>query len=86
MKLTVNIDCTPREARLFLGMPDMESVNEMLVERMSGYLEKNMKNISDPSQFMEQWRSFSSSGLENFRDFMTAAASGNAGKSDDRDF
>jgi uncharacterized protein DUF6489 len=34
MKVTVDIDCTPEEARRFLGLPDLSAVHEAYVEKM----------------------------------------------------
>jgi hypothetical protein len=34
MKVTVDVDCTPEEARRFLGLPDLTTVHEAYVERM----------------------------------------------------
>ena len=34
MKVTIEVDCTPQEARAFLGLPDVAALNEHLVEEM----------------------------------------------------
>ena len=34
MKVTVDVDCTPEEARRFLGLPDLSPVHEAYVEKM----------------------------------------------------
>jgi len=34
MKVTVDFDCTPEEARRFMGLPDLSSVHEVYVEKM----------------------------------------------------
>lgn len=34
MKITVDVDCTPEEARRFLGLPDLAPVHEAYVERL----------------------------------------------------
>src|SRR5688572_28097573 len=33
-KVTVDVDCTPEEARRFLGLPDLTPVHEAYVEKM----------------------------------------------------
>ena len=35
MKVTVELDCTPEEARRSLGLPDVTKVNEIYVDAMS---------------------------------------------------
>ena len=34
MKFSIDIDCTPSEAREFFGLPDVEAFNQALVERL----------------------------------------------------
>lgn len=34
MKVTVDIDCTPEEARRFIGLPDLTPVHQIYVEQM----------------------------------------------------
>jgi hypothetical protein len=34
MKMTIEIDCTPVEARTFLGLPDVSALNDHLVKEM----------------------------------------------------
>lgn len=34
MKISVDVDCTPEEARLFLGLPDLAPVHQAYVDKM----------------------------------------------------
>ena len=34
MKVSVDVDCTPEEARRFLGLPDLSPVHQAYVEKM----------------------------------------------------
>ena len=34
MKFTVNVDCTPEEARSFLGLPDLGPIHDKYIETM----------------------------------------------------
>jgi hypothetical protein len=38
MKVSVDVDCTPEEARRFLGLPDLSAVHEAYVEKMKSAL------------------------------------------------
>ena len=40
MKVTVDVDCTPEEARRFLGLPDLSPVHEAYVEKMKAAVTK----------------------------------------------
>ncbi|MFN5822323.1 MAG: DUF6489 family protein, partial [Novosphingobium sp.] len=35
MKINVEIDCTPEEARSFLGLPDVGKANKLYIEAIS---------------------------------------------------
>jgi len=73
MKLTINIDCTPAEARAFFGMPDVEPVNAMIVEEMTKRARENMDALADPERMMAAWMQMSGKGLEGFQNLMDAA-------------
>ena len=79
MKLTINIDCTPAEARAFFGMPDLEPMNTMIVDEMTQRAKENIDTLADPERFMAQWMAMSGKGFEHFQNLMGAAMSGMSG-------
>ena len=79
MKLTINIDCTPVEARTFFGMPDVEPLNTMIIEEMTKRAKENMDTLADPERFMAQWMAMSGKGMEQFQNLMGAAMGGMSG-------
>ena len=78
MKVTVDIDCTPKEARAFLGQPDVEGFNAWMVEQMKSRFEQNMEMLR-PEELMKNWMAFGGQAQEQFRRFLEAAAGGGAG-------
>lgn len=80
MRLTVNIDCTPEEARAFFGMPDVAPLNDMVVEEMTKRARENIDTLADPERFMAQMMAMSGKGFEQFQTLMGAAMGGAAGK------
>ena len=78
MKMTINIDCTPAEARAFFGMPDVEPMNDMIVEEMTRRAKENLQSLADPERFMAQWMETSGKGMEQLQNLMGAAMSGGA--------
>ena len=40
MKITVNVDCSPEEARAFLGLPDVTPLQEAAMAQMKAHLDK----------------------------------------------
>jgi hypothetical protein len=79
MKMTIEIDCTPVEARAFLGLPDVSALNEHLVKEMQARMDANMAMLA-PEELMKNWMAFGTGAQEQFRKLMTAAASAAAGK------
>ena len=73
MKMTIEVECSPQEARAFLGLPDVTPLNEKLVSEMQGRREKNMSLLS-PEEMLKAWASFGVASQEQFRKLMTAAA------------
>jgi len=80
MKVTVDIDCTPQEARSFFGLPDVEPLNDQLVAEMSKRLESNME-MMEPEALMRHWMSFGGQMSDQFLTLMRQAAGGSSGKS-----
>ena len=76
MKMNVEIDLTPEEARKFLGLPDVTKVQD----KMMAEIEKRMKaavDLNDPEAMMRAWMPLG--GAEAFQKFQktmwdTAAA------------
>jgi hypothetical protein len=75
MKVNVEIDCTPQEARAFFGLPDVTPLNEQLVEEMSKRMGANMEAL-EPEALMRSWMSFGGEWQKQFMDLMGKAAGG----------
>ncbi|WP_411816794.1 DUF6489 family protein [Hyphococcus sp. DH-69] len=73
MKFTINIDCTPAEARAFFGMPDVEPMNKMIVDEMTRRAKDNLDTLADPERFMAQWMQMSGKSMEQFQNLMGSA-------------
>lgn len=75
MRLTINIDCTPEEARAFFGMPDVAPLNDMVIDEMTRRAKENLDTLADPERFMTQMMAMGGKGLEQFQNIMGAAMS-----------
>lgn len=69
MKLTIEVDCTPEEARRFLGLPDISVLNDHLVNEMRKRVESNMA-LLDTDELMKSWMAFGAGAQEQFRKLM----------------
>lgn len=74
MKINVEIDCTPAEARAFLGLPDVAPLNDQLVQEMQKRMSDNMAAMQ-PDELMKSWASFGVQAQDQFRRLMEAATS-----------
>ena len=69
MKVNIEIDCTPAEARAFLGLPDVTALNETLMAEMVKRAEANMDQM-DPNVLMQNWTAFGGQMTNQFMDMM----------------
>jgi len=72
MKMTIEIDCTPIEARTFLGLPDVTALNDHLMSEMSKRMDENMSKLQ-PEELMKSWMSYGAHAQDQFRQLMAAA-------------
>lgn len=73
MKFTVNVECSPEEARRFMGLPDVTPINEALVAEMGKRMEKNLALMSGEAM-MNSWMSVGTQAQDAFVKMMTSAA------------
>ena len=75
MKVTVEVECTPEEARSFFGLPDFSSLNERLMEDMASRTQANM-TLFQPDEMMKNWMALGGQAQEQFRRMMMAGVPG----------
>lgn len=75
MKLTIEVDCTPVEARQFFGLPDVTALNDAVVEEMTRRMQENMAMLS-PDSMMRAWMAYGGQAQDSFLKLMSAGASG----------
>ena len=49
MKINIEIECSPEEARSFMGLPDVSAANNIYVENIT----KAMRGVSNPEQLQQ---------------------------------
>src|ERR1700744_1161387 len=85
MKVHVEVDMTPEEARRFLGLPDVAPLQAKMIEEMERRMKAAM-NTADPEAMMKAWMPLGGEGLQQFQKFLwdsaTRAATGGAAKKD----
>ena len=75
MKISIDIDCTPHEARTFFGLPHVEPMQDALISQMQERLAQYLEAI-EPDALMSAWLPGGIKGLaalqEQFWKQMTA--------------
>ena len=54
MKVTVNIECTPEEARTFFGAPDVQPMQAAMMAEVQKRMEQSIKSM-DPEAMFKTW-------------------------------
>ena len=79
MKLRIDIECTPEEARSFFGLPEVSPLQQELMQAMAGRMREALTQ-SDPETLLKTWMPAGLEGFERLQRMFwgaaTAAASG----------
>jgi hypothetical protein len=78
MKVQVEIECTPEEARRFMGLPDVEKANAAYVDGIAQAM-KGASNADQLQEFAKQLAPMGQFGLKMFQNFMENSAAFNEG-------
>jgi hypothetical protein len=54
MKIKFDIECSPEEARKFLGLPDVVPMQEKLMEEIEAKMQDNIRNL-DAETMVKTW-------------------------------
>jgi Family of unknown function (DUF6489) len=78
MKIRIEMDMTPDEARRTMGLPDVSGMQDKLVAQMEKRLLAAL-DTSDPQAMLKSWFPPGSQGFEQFQKFMWDSARQAAG-------
>ena len=66
MKVRIDIDCTPEEARAFLGLPDVRPIQDAVMEKMKDEMMRHLAAM-DPETMFKTWFPSGVKGLEELQ-------------------
>ena len=69
MKIRIDIDCTPEEARRFFGLPDVSPMQESVMAELEKQTLARLKSM-DADALMKQWFPSSVEGWESLQKAM----------------
>jgi len=75
MKFKVDIDCTPEEARAFLGLPDVKPLQEALLPEVEERLRATLKAM-DPEAMLKTWLPATLKGFEQLQEMFLSQLGG----------
>jgi hypothetical protein len=84
MKITIEVDCTPAEARAYMGLPDVEPLQAEVMAEVQRRVMQGL-SMTDPQQLLKNWAPWGAQGMEAFQNIMRAATGGTAGGRSSRD-
>ncbi len=78
MKFSVDIDCTPEEARAFFGLPSVEAFNQAMMEEIQKQTLAQIRAM-DPAEIAKAWMPMGAKAWEQFQQMFAAGLGGMAG-------
>jgi len=75
MKITMNVDCTPEEARAFLGLPDVRPMQEQLMREVQERMAANIRAM-EPDAMLRTWLPATLKGFEQIQEMFMSQMTG----------
>lgn len=75
MKITVNVDCSPEEARTFLGLPDVKPMQEHLMREVQERMAANIQ-VMEPEAMLRTWLPATMKGFEQMQEVFLSQLTG----------
>ncbi len=82
MKVEIEIDLTPEEARTLLGLPDLKPLHDVYLNRMTTFVEKGV-TPEMMGDMVRSWSSLGGAGMGLIQQVLGSALGGNARKNND---
>jgi len=71
MKVNIEIDCTPSEARHFFGLPDVAPMQTAVMEKLQQQMTASLDKIS-PESLIQSWFSFDPKFADRMQDMFVS--------------
>jgi hypothetical protein len=84
MKVTIDIECTPEEARRFFGLPDVAPVQQTMMDEIERRLLAGLESM-EPEALMKTWLPLGLQGMDQLQKMFWSQMNKTAGaKSQDK--
>lgn len=81
MKVHIDIDCTPEEARTLFGLPDVKPMQAALLKDVEGRMKKALAS-TEPEALVKMWMPLGIQSFEQWQKFLWSKFTGAAEKSE----
>ena len=75
MKITMDVECTPEEARAFLGLPDVKPMQEQLMQEVQERMAANIRAM-EPEAMLRTWLPATLKGFEQMQEIFMSQMTG----------
>lgn len=75
MKIQVNVECSPQEARAFLGLPDLGPIHDLYLQKMQQFVDEGLAP-ADLEKILRSWMPLMEGGYETWSRAMMSAMTG----------
>lgn len=82
MKITIDIDCTPEEARSFMGLPDVKPMQENMMKEVEDRMRESLQAM-DTETMLKTWLPAGMQSFEQMQKMFWSQTSG--GENDKKD-
>lgn len=79
MNISIDIDCTPEEARTFLGLPDVRPMQDVMLQEVQNRMMANLQAM-EPETLFKTWLPAQVQGLEQMQKMFWTQFAQQAGK------
>ena len=62
MKFNFDIECTPEEARAFVGLPNVAPMQERIMQELEEKMQDNIRNLT-PEEMVKTWMPATMQGI-----------------------
>ena len=74
MKVTIEIDINPKEARQMLGLPDLEPMQAAVIDKVQAKMETAIESMTDPKSLFDTFFPVGIQAMDQFQNFFTGIA------------
>lgn len=81
MKVHIDVDCTPEEARTLFGLPDVKPMQAALLKDVEDRMKKALAS-TEPEALMKTWMPLGIQSFEQWQNFLWSRFTGAADKTE----